>query len=388
MLERIGVIFRKEITDNIRDRRTLLASLVYPLFGPILLAVLLSFLGNTITAQSEKPLRLPVSGAEYAPALIAFLRQNDVEIVEPPADPENAVREGTEEVVLLIPEGYGDEMNSGRPATVRLVVDESRQSATGTIERARRLLTGYSQQLGSLRLLARGISPNVTSPLAIERVNVATPQSQAANVLSMAPYFIIFSIFIGGMYLAIDTTTGERERGSLEPLLITPVPRSELVLAKMAATLLFTVIAVIETLVAFGILLNVIPSRIAVSLDPSVLVAIFFITLPIMLLAAALQMIVATYSAGFKEAQNYLSFMMLIPALPGMFLAFAPVRPTLWTMLIPTFGQQILMGQVMRGTPVDPSHIITSAAVTLLVALALVVLAVRLYAREDVLFRR
>jgi sodium transport system permease protein len=367
MLERIWVVFSKEVMDNLRDRRTLLSSLAYPLLGPVLIAVMLSVVGGTLISEAERPLRLPVQGAEHAPALIRFLEQNNVEIVTAP--------------------NHSELLRAGRPAPVRLVVDESRQSTAAATQRARRLLEAYSGEIAALRLLARGISPSVVTPLAIERMDVATPQSQAANLLSIAPYFIIFSIFIGGMYLAIDTTTGERERGSLEPLLINPLSRAEFVLGKYAATLLFTVIAVVETLIAFGLVLNYIPLEIPLSLDASVLFNIFLISLPIMLLAAALQMIVATFSKDFKEAQNFLSYMMLIPALPGMFLAFLPVRPSLWMMAIPTFGQQVLINQVMRGNVVDPSHVVVSAVVTLLVGLLLLGGAIYLYNRESVLFR-
>lgn len=387
MFEKMWIVFTKEVTDNLRDRRTLLGSLVYPLLGPVLLTTLLIVLGNTISGATENPLRLPVGGAEYAPELMSFLRQSNVEIVVAPADPERAVREGEEEVVLIVPEEYEQLLRAGRPAPVRLVLDDSRQSSIGSVQRARLLLERYSLRLGSLRLLARGVSPSVASALAVEEQDVATPQSQAANLLSMAPYFIIFSIFLGGMYLAIDTTTGERERGSLEPLLINPVSRGALVLGKLGATLLFTCISVVETLLGFGLLLNLAPLEIAVSLDPWVLVTIFFITLPMMLLAAALQLIIASFTHSFKEAQNYLSVAMLVPALPGMFLAFVPVRPALWMMLIPTFGQQLLINLVMRGSAVNPVHAAVSAGVTMVVGVILAGVAVKLYDREQVLFQ-
>lgn len=384
----VWIVFLKEIGDNLRDRRTLLASLVYPLLGPLMLALLMGIVGNRVATQVDNSFPLPVAGAEHAPSLITFLEQNNVEILPAPLDPERAVREGEEEVILIIPEGYGAAFQAGQPATLRLVVDQSRQAASASVERARRLLTAYNQQLAALRLLARGISPSVINPIAIERVDVSTPQSQAANLLGIAPYFIVFSLFIGGMYLAIDSTTGERERGSLEPLLITPTPRWALVLGKMAASLLFTVVAVTETLVAFGLVPYLIPIQIAITLEPSVLLAIFLITLPIMLLAAGLQMVIASYASGTKEAQTYLSILILIPALPGMFLAFAPIRPELWTMLIPIFGQEILINQVMRGLAIEPMHLLVSSVITLLVALLLIALAVWLYDREDVLFRR
>ena len=249
----------------------------------------------------------------------------------------------------------------------------------------------YSRQIGSLRLLARGVHPSVTSSLAIEELNVATPQSQAANFLNMLPYFIVFSIFIGGMYLAIDTTVGERERGSLEPLLINPAARSELILGKLGATLVFTAIAMVETLIGFYVMLHFLHTEslgVKLSLHINTLWVLFLISIPMMLLACALQMIIATNTKGFREALNSLSLMMMIPALPGLFLVFVPVKEKLWMMMIPIFGQQLLINQVMRGEIINWIHIIASAGVTIAAGVLLTLFAIRMYKRESVLFGR
>lgn len=389
---RIGVVFFKEVVDNLRDRRSLMAAVLYPLLGPALMMILLFVVGRTLSEQSEEVLELPVVGAEHAPGLVDFLRAQSVEIVAAPDDPEAAVKAGDLDVVLVIPEGYGEDFEAANPAPVRLILDGSRNTATVTIRRTERLVEAYSRQIGVLRLIARGVSPAVIDALAIEQVDVATPQSQAASLLNLMPYFLIFSTFIGGMYLAIDATAGERERGSLEPLLINPIARWELVMGKLGATLLFTWVSVIETLLAFVILLRFVPFDEAIGLRIDLalgaFVVIFLITLPMTLLAVPLQFIIATYTRSFKEAQNYLSILPLVPALPGMFLAFIPFKPTLWSMLIPTFGQQLLINQVMRGEAVAPTHIAVSAAITVATGAVLVALAVRLYASERVLFGR
>ncbi|MEM7354032.1 MAG: ABC transporter permease [Acidobacteriota bacterium] len=385
----IGVVFRKEMVDNLRDRRSVSAALLYPLLGPVLIVVLLTVVGRQRTEQAEKPLELPVVGAEYAAPLIDFLGQNGVEIQEPPGDPEEAVKAADVDLVLEITEDWGAVFALGQPATVRLIVDESRQTAEVSVRRARRLLRQFNATYGNLRLMARGIDPTITDPLAVETVSVATDQSRAAMLLGMAPYFIILSIFIGGMYLAIDTTAGERERGSLEPLLINPVPRSSLVMGKYIAVLVFTTVALVETLVAFALVLNLAPLEtylgIRVSVSMGALFGIFLLSVPIMFLAAALQVVIATFTRSFKEAQNYLSILPLVPALPGLFLTFVPVKVQLWHMLIPTFGQQLLINRLFRGEDVDLMQALVSAVGTLAVSAALFWLAVRLFQRESTL---
>lgn len=387
-----AVVFRKEVVDNLRDRRALMSSLVYPLLGPVLLAMIFVVVGKSVTERAEKPLELPVAGAEHAPNLVAFLEQHGAEVVAAPEDPEAAVKSGEAEVVLVIPEGFGDDFTKGRPAAVRLVIDDSRQSAGVSIGRAESLLRAYSGRIGSLRLMARGISPQVMQAVAVERVNLATPQSQAASILSMTPYFIILAIFLGGMYLAIDSTAGERERGSLEPLLINPASRRQVIFGKYAATLVFTVVGLAVTLIGLLVLMNAFPLEnylgVRFRLSGLALVAIFFIALPIALLAAALQIIIATFTRSFKEAQTYLSMLPLVPALPGIFLALLPVKTQLWMMLIPTFGQQLLINHLMRGEGVSALHVVTASGVTAASGLAVIFLAAKLYERERVVFGR
>ena len=389
-LERISIIFSKETKDNLRDRRSVFSALMSALIGPVLLVVMIVIMGRTFRGDSlEKPLELPVQGAENAPSLMNFLEQNNVHILPAPENPRQDVRNGLLDVVLIIPPEYGEAFSAGEPARVELVMDSSRQSSMPAIERARLLLDTYNTQIGYLRLMARGISPAVLQPLSVARVDVATPQSQMGILLNMLPYFIVLVVFVGGMYVIIDTTAGERERGSLEPLLINPARRWEVVVGKLAASIPFAVFAVLLTLIAFAIGFNVFPIEdyvgFQISIDANVMVNIFLISLPMILLASALQMVIATFTHSFKEAQTYVAFLPLIPALPGIALAFIPVRATFVNMAIPTFGQQLLINQFMRGEPVDPMNVVVSVISTTICSILLIYLAVQLFKRERIL---
>ncbi len=392
MLERIGIVLRKELSDNFRDRRTLVNTLLSALIGPLMLFLIFTVIGQTAGERAERPLELPVAGAAVAPGLMAYLEQRNVVVLPAPDDPEAAVRAGDVDVVLVVGEGYAERLAAGLPAPVSLVGDSSRQAASVDIERARGLLEAYAAQLGALRLQARGVSPSVVVPLTIEDVDVATPESRAAQLLNVLPYFLVFSVFVGGMSLIVDMTAGERERGSLEPLLTNPLTSAELVLGKLIASLVPTAASVALALAGFAAVVNLtsIGDLIGVrlSLGLPALVGIFLLTAPMMLLAAALQMIIATASRSVKEAQSYLAFLPLIPALPGLFLAFVPVRPQLWMMLVPTFGQQLLINQLMRGEPADPLFVAVTSLVTLALGAAMTLAAVRLFGREGVLFGR
>ena len=388
-MKKIFVIFQKELIDNLRDRRSWTTGIFWALFGPMLLGGMIMLLGNTIRENVEDALVLPVVGAENAPNLIKFLEQQNVDIVSAPDDPEAAVIAGDINVAVIIPEEYGEEFSTGETANIQLVFDSTRQSAAADISRAENLLEGYSNYIGLLRLSMRGVSPEVIRVLRIEEVDTATPQSQALIFLSMLPYFIIFAIFNGASPVITDATAGERERGSLEPLLINPLPRGWVAVGKMLAAMPFAMINLFITLAGFAAIFQFLPIEkflgVQIGFNIGTLTSVFLICLPIVVLACAIQTLIASYAKTTKEAGTYLPFIGLIPSLPGLALAFLPVKPDLWTMLIPTFGQQILINQFLRTEPISGINILISTAITLLLSVLITFIAIKLYEGERII---
>lgn len=391
-MNRIWVIFHKEILDNLRDYRSWTTGVFWALFGPLIMGAVIMMVGSNFRESASESLRLPVLGAENAPSLVAFLRQQDVIIETAPADPEAAVRAGDINVALVIPPEYGEDFAAGKSARVQLVFDSTRQSALTDIRQATRLLESYSEYIGLLRLTLRGISPEVIQAVQIEERDTATPQSQALVFLSMLPYFIIFAIFNGAAPVITDATAGERERGSLEPLLINPLPRGWFAVGKMLSAIPFAALNLVITLAGFAAIFNLLPVEellgMQIEMDAGALTAIFLVCLPIVLLACAIQTLIASFTKTTKEAGTYLPFVGLIPALPGIALAFLPVKPEVWTMLIPTFGQQVLINQFLRSEPILMNNIIVSALVTLAVSVAITWGAIKFYENERIVMGR
>ena len=385
------IIFQKELLDSLRDYRSWLTGLFWALFGPLMMGGVLIMVGSVINDNVEKPLSLPVQNPENAPSLIQFLKSNNVNVVPAPADPETAVRQGDLDVVLIIPENYKDEFSSGKTATVQLVLDNSRQSASVSITRIENLLNGYSKYIGSLRLVTRGVSPEIINAITIKQLDVSTPQSRTNLLISFLPYFIIFAIFNGAAPIVTDTTAGERERQSLEPLLINPLPRRNFVIGKLLAAFPFSLASLGITLIGFGVVFNLLPVEkflgMRLEVNGDTLIAILAICLPIVFLASSIQMLVASFARSTKEAGTYLPFIALIPSLPGIAIAFFPVKSTFWTMLIPTFGQQLLINQYMRLEPASIWNALISSVVTILVSIVITWMAVRLYEREEIVIR-
>jgi sodium transport system permease protein len=387
-MNKIWIICQKEVVDSMRDYRSWSTGLFWAIFGPLMMGGVLIMVGSSFRADVEKPLNLPVQNSQNAPGLIQFLQGHNVIILPAPADPAAAVKQGDVDVVLIIPNEYRENFPLSETATVELVLDSSRQSASVNITRIENLLEGYGKYIGSLRLVARGVSPQVIQAVTIRQVDVATPQSRANLLVSFLPYFIIFAIFNGASPIILDTTAGERERRSLEPLLINPLPRRTFVLGKLLAAFPFSLASLGITLIGFGLVFNVLPVEkflgTRIELNGMTLISIFLICLPIIFFASSIQMLVASFSRSTKEAGTYLPFIALVPSLPGLALAFFPVKATLWTMLIPTYGQQILINQFMRLEPISGSNAVVSSVMTILVSAIITLAAVKLYEREQI----
>jgi len=384
-------VLAKELRDGLRDRRSLSMALVFPLLGPLVLAGSFSLVSKDVRSAAEDGVQLPVAGRENAPELVAFLAEGGLEPVEPPASPERAVRAGDVDVVLAIPPEFGARLREGNPAPVRLVVDPSRRAAKVTADRVRDRLERWGRITAAQRLVVRGVHPAVIEPLAVEEVDVSTAESRSAILFSVMPYFLVLSIFMGGMSVAIDTTAGERERLSLEPLLANPVPRAALVLGKIGASGFFSLMALTETSIAFTLLPVVAPVQdlgVSFRLDPGMVARLWVLSLPLLLAANALMVVVAARARSFRAAQSTMSFLMLVPAIPGFILAMTPVKEKAWMKITPALGEQLVMVRWLRGELVPMEDALRAMAASLVLAVLLAIVATRLFEGGKLLFEK
>jgi sodium transport system permease protein len=380
------VVFWKEIRENLRDRRTVINTLLTgPLLAPAIFVLIINATVSRELDKAEKPLPVPVIGAENAPNLIASLKQQNIEIKEAPADPERAVRDMDADLVLRIPAELGASWRKGEPAQVELIYDASRREAQGSVGRLRGALESYAQRTGGLRLLARGISPGVIRPFVVADRDQSTAQTRSGTLFAMLPYFFILGAFIGGMALAIDTTAGERERQSLEPLLINPVSRSEILIGKLLATSVFALTSVLLGIIAFSIVGRFLPTeKLGMSLEigPHFAATVLLTMLPLVVLIATLQTLAAAFAKSFREAQTYLSLLMFVPAVPTMMLSLFPVKTETWMYAVPLMGQQITITRLMRGDDVAMAELGVCFACTAAAALVVYFLTVAIYRGE------
>ena len=392
MITTLLTVLRKELRETFRDRRTLVSSLLMgPLLAPLLLvgAMQLSLERSLDSADENVP--LTVSGAAHAPALLGFLRERGISITPRDGTPEDIadwVAKDKELVVLDVQEGFGTALLAGEPARLALHADGSGTTANRHVERARRSIQIWASRIASSRLQLRGISPALMQPVVIDDVDLSTPSSRATLILGVLSYMVLLVMLSGGLYLAIDATAGERERGSLEPLLALPVPREHLIWGKVLATVVMMALALALMLAVLTVMLRRLPLEeigMSVNFGPAVALAVFGAMLPFTLVGAALLTVVASFTRSYKEAQTWLGMVLLVPTLPIAVAGVLEVSPSPALMAVPSLSQHLLMQGLLRGEPLPASYAAISVTATLGIGLALAWVAGRLYRREKIL---
>jgi sodium transport system permease protein len=388
------VVCRKELLDNARDRRTLFSTLLFgPLFAPLLFSVIINMAVSRNLASLEESLDVPILGLQQADNLGRFLRARGIAPSENHGlatleDAAAAVRVGEHDLVIALDDEFAEEFHAGDLARVTLIYDQSNSRANSRVQRARRALAAYSEQLGALRLLARGIHPSILRPMAVDEYDVSTPAGRSTLLLGMLTYFLLLAMLMGGFYLAIDTTAGERERKSLEPLLATPISRRSLLLGKMAATSCYMLLSLLLTLCAFTIALGFLPLDelgMSSNFGARAALAAFVVLAPVAPFGAALMTLVASFTRSYKEAQTYLGLVILLPTLPLVFASVLNVTPSLRLMWVPSLSQHLLVTNLIRQEPVALGMLAVSALSTIGLAAVLAAIAIRLYKREALL---
>lgn len=385
-------VFRKEFGENLRERRTLYSALILgPLLGPLLFAVALSLSLEQNTVKSERPVPLAVAHAERAPNLLAFLHQYGVNITPVTLDDAGAraaIRQHQETLILVVTDEFGKQLASGEPAPLELYADSSDQSNSRNLSRMKLLLEQYGALVARLRITARGIDPTVLAPIVVQDVDVSTPASRSVLFLGMLSYLILVTTLMGGIYLAIDTTAGERERGSLEALLTVPVRREQLIYGKILATCAYMTLSLSLTVLAFAVVLRFVGLEqfgMSVNFGPLVALKVILSCWPLVPLGAALMTIVAAFTRSYREAQTYLGLVLVVPTSPLVFAGMLGLRPTVPLMMVPSLSQHFLVTSLLRDESLSMVLVAVSVLTTLAIGIVLIAIAGRLYDREALL---
>jgi sodium transport system permease protein len=390
ILRLVWIVFMKELRDGLRDRRSILSVLVVAAVTPALFGGMFTVMAGHIKDAVE--MKLPVGGVENAPAFVEWLRQQPgIEVVAAPADPEQAVRDRKEDVVIIIEKDFAKSMARAVPAPVKLISDSTREGARRKVSRARNLINAYSSQMASLRLIARGVAPTVALPVRVEEVEVSSAQERLAMQLNILTLLLVIAAVTGGMQIAIDSTAGERERGSLEPLLLSPVPRVALAAGKWLAASGFGCASVVFSMLLTVNVLRRVPWQdmgIRFRVSDADLMSLLALMLPLVFFLSAVTTFASTFARSFKEAQGYMGMLILLPLFPGVISMLYPLSNRRYLTPVPIFGQYALAADVLGGKPPGVTFYVLAGLSVVACALVLVALTSRLLKREAIIFGR
>ena len=389
-LRRIGAVARKEVVDNARDRRTMMVSLLSAVLGgPIFLVLMFNFMASQ--AERARDVSLAVIGRDHAPALMAFLEREQVKIMPAPEDYEARIRRGDLDVALVVDGRYDADVAQGRAGTVRLVYDRSRDRGRPAVDQVEGLLRSYNRLWGTERLILRGVTPVVANPLNVEPVDLATPQQSGSLLLFLVGFYAVFAGLAGGMAPALDSAAGERERQSLEPLLMTPARPLELALGKWLAVAAFAGAVVVVTVVLFYLTLALAPL-------PPVGVPFLFgarevgrfivVLLPLVLVFPAILLYLAARGRTLKEAQANVSIIFVLVSFIPVFGLFLQGREPDWIAAVPVAGQYSLLRIALRGEALPALQVFLSYLAPVAIAIVALAAFTRLLSRESVLAGR
>ncbi len=384
-LDALWCVMRKELLDIARDRRTLFMALFLgPLLYPLMMFGMNFMAEKRMKTEQDKLLDVPVLGAEHAPNLVAYLATLGIHAIDPPADLDAAIARQDVDVAIAIDADFASDWHAGRPATVELLSDSTRRSSDVPTARVRAAIGAYSSQVGTLRLLARGIDPSVVRPIGVGTRDLASEEAKRGVILAvLLPYLLILSSFIGGSYLILDATAGERERQSLEPLLATPAARGAIVSGKIAAACAIGVLSLLLTMLAFKLSAQM-GTGAARMLDVSfaAIGRMLVVLLPMLLVGTSLLTLLAATAKSMKEAQSHMVWLMLLPMVPSFVLMVNPIKTELWQFAVPFLAQNQLLLKIIRAEPIPMQVWGIYLAASLALAALLWFAAVQRYGQE------
>src|SRR5579864_1243198 len=400
-LRNIAIVYHKELIDSLRDRRTVISMIVVPLLIMPLLTIGMGVLSVTLVGLAMKEIpKVMILGGEDSPRVMAELRQlKDLQVV--PAKPDYSEEISNKQIraAVEIPEGFEAKLAAGESSTVKIYMYEGEIKSSFGAERLQRFFRELRDRAIREHLEARQLPESLARPFNIEEKNVASPEKVGGAILGgLVPYFVILLCLTGAMYPAMDLTAGEKERGTIETILCSPVSRTHLVLGKflmvLTASVATGVLSVISMIVSFGMgkkLLQGVAGGAAdavlqISLTPKALISVFTMVLPVSVLFSAALLAIALFAKSYKEAQSYISPLMIVVVLPAVAAVLPGVEMNNALALVPVLNTSLISKEIMTGT-YHWKYIALIFASSCLYAAGAIAIAVKLFQREDVLFR-
>lgn len=379
----------KEIRDNLRDKRSLFFALIYgPLLMPALMIGPIVFNAGKHIQSYDTGREIHVYGEERAPNLLQYLKSKNIDAKPVDDDFKEQIVNGDIKLVVEVSETYGDDILEGSPAKVTIHYDKEEQESQSLFWQVRGEIDGYGRLIAAQRMSIRGFDQNLLRPIDIAENDLSEEEFGAGILANIIMFLVIFSSMMGGFYLAIDITAGERERNSLEPLLSLALTRTQIALGKYLTILCFCVASFVLPVISVAIWAMFLPEKFFGNADIPGLVTylkLIVISLPISILMAGFLMVIAAYSKSTKEAQTQMGIAMFFPMAPFFVVQFLDVKADSITNAVPILSQYLLADKIMMDATHPIAAMLPGAASCLLFAAALLAVSIYLYKQDSIL---
>ncbi|MFC3115879.1 ABC transporter permease [Cellvibrio fontiphilus] len=349
------IVWRKEWRDALRDKKSLRMAFLMPVYFVgvfVASSLFIIHMSNQSRATTSEPIKLSVVGAEQLPALVMWLEERGVQVQAADEQAYQQVQNGQLDYALIVPEDAREKFATGESIELALVFDATNNKLQGALHFVRQQIWSWNGRIGSLRLLSRGISPAVVNPVVVRDLNVASDQKMGFFVMASLPMLLILTVFMASVGFSADMTAGERERRSLESLLITPAPSGALLLGKWLNSLSLTLLVLIVELSLLAIAFAYVPFKelgLRVDVTPLDLLLALAVLMSMALVATALQFLISIFARSFKDAQTYMGLMIFIPMIPLFYTLINPGAYTDWFRWVPVLAQQLVVKDLLLG---------------------------------------
>ena len=395
----VGIVYRKELTEWLRDRRTLISTVVVPLLAfPVLMVGMISLMTVMIGKAEKEIPKIMVLGGEDSPQVLEKLRGVDkLEIVPSSDNYKKRISEKEIRAAVEIPKGFDAALGRGEEQTVKIYFYEGEIKSSFGANHIEKFFKDYRDSVISTRLAARNVPASIIKPFEIKQENVAPPEKVSGAALGgLLGYMVILLSMTGAIYPAIDLTAGEKERGTMETILSSPISRRDLVLGKfllvLSASLTTAVLAIFSMGTSFYVVgrSGAMSSKEAAALQlhiglPTVL-SVFLMALPLAVFFAAVLLTIALFAKSYKEAQSYLTPMTFVVVIPAVASLLPGVELTPKLALIPILSTSLVCKEIVAGT-FHWNYILLILLSSSVYAAIGLFLAVKMFQRESVLFR-
>ena len=387
----IFIIMWKEIRDNLRDKRSLFFAL---LFGPFLMPALI--MGPLVVnagkhaEYNDSGRTLYVHGGDKAPNLLSYLKSKNLDAKEIESDFSNRIIEGEIQLVLEISDNYADKLLQGYPARITIHYQKEDRESQSFFWQVRGELDGYGRMLASSRMLIRGFDESLLRPIDIAENDLSEDAFGAGFIANLIMYLVFFSTMMGGFYLAVDTTAGERERLSLEPLLSLAITRTQVALGKYFAIFAFCLVSFILPIISVAIWLSFLPDSFFDSTSPPSLVTylkLAIISFPVCFLMTGILMASASYAKSIKEAQTQMGIAMMIPMAPFFAVQFLDIKSDTVVNATPILSQYLLAGKIMEDSSYSLAAALPGAMTSFVLGGVFIAAAIHLFTQDRILGR-